>query len=168
MAEKRLSPSTPDYAEAWSRTCRRLRAELGEDVYNSWFHRLELDEVENGVALLSVPTKFLKSWIHSNYTDRILATFSAEASDITAISVCVRLSSRATPTRRTVGFSYQYPAAATQAISARPPAITPRTTRRIYIPLQICRRFNTSPMRRSLRGWFRRRRECRDSDTPSR
>jgi len=100
MAEKRLSPSTPDYAEAWSRTCRRLRAELGEDVYNSWFHRLELDEVENGVALLSVPTKFLKSWIHSNYTDRILATFCAESPNIVGISVCVRLSSRAMPTRQ--------------------------------------------------------------------
>ena len=39
------SLESADYSEAWSRTCRRLRAELGEDVYNSWFGRLELDSV---------------------------------------------------------------------------------------------------------------------------
>lgn len=45
---------------AWSRVCQRLRAEFGEDVYSSWFARLELDRVERGVAFCSVPTKFLK------------------------------------------------------------------------------------------------------------
>lgn len=51
------------HAEAWNRSCRRLRAELGEDVFSSWFGRLELDSVRDGVAHLSVPTRFLKSWI---------------------------------------------------------------------------------------------------------
>ena len=67
------------HAEAWKRTCRRLRAELGEDVFTSWFGRLELDAVRDGVALLSVPTRFLKSWIQSHYTDKILVTLTAEA-----------------------------------------------------------------------------------------
>ncbi len=99
MLETRaLAPSSPNHVEAWARTCRRLRAELGEDVFNSWFYRLELDEVRDDVAYLSVPTKFLKSWIYSNYTDRILATLRSEASDIRDISICVRTSSRlATP-----------------------------------------------------------------------
>ena len=94
MLEMR-APAPQPYAEAWLRTCRRLRAELGEDVFNSWFHRLELDEVRDHVAHLSVPTKFLKSWIASNYTDRILSTLRAEAADIRDITVCVRVSARA-------------------------------------------------------------------------
>ncbi len=83
-----------DYSEAWQRVCRRLRAELGEDVFNSWFGRLELDEVNDDVARLSVPTKFLKSWIQSHYTDRILATVSAEIPGIASLAVSVRSSGR--------------------------------------------------------------------------
>ncbi len=82
------------HAEAWKRSCRRLRAELGEDVFNSWFGRLELDAVRDGVALLSVPTRFLKSWIQSHYTDKILATLTVEDPAVTAILVDVRTSSR--------------------------------------------------------------------------
>ena len=87
------------HAEAWKRTCRRLRAELGEDVFTSWFGRLELDAVRDGVALLSVPTRFLKSWIQSHYTDKILATLTAEAPSVTAITVDVRTSARSAPAR---------------------------------------------------------------------
>src|SRR5271170_3953297 len=61
-------PNPPNFGEAWKRCVSRLRAELGEDVYSSWFGRLELDSVVEGVARLSVPTKFLKSWIDGHYT----------------------------------------------------------------------------------------------------
>jgi len=96
------SLESADYSEAWSRTCRRLRAELGEDVYNSWFGRLELDSVRDGVAHLSVPTRFLKSWIQSHYTDKILTTLTAEAADIRSILVDVRSTVRPNPARTVV------------------------------------------------------------------
>ncbi len=41
-----------DVSAAWGRVKRRLRAELGEDVFASWFARLELEEVSGGVARL--------------------------------------------------------------------------------------------------------------------
>ena len=66
--------------ELWDRILRRLRAELGEEVFTSWFGRLELDGIANGVAQLSVPTKFLKSWIQSHYMDRMLAVVSHQRS----------------------------------------------------------------------------------------
>ncbi|MGH6819420.1 MAG: DnaA N-terminal domain-containing protein, partial [Methylocella sp.] len=58
--------------EAWMRIRRRLRAELGEEVFSSWFGCLELDALSDQDVYLSVPTKFLKSWIQSHYVDRIL------------------------------------------------------------------------------------------------
>ena len=118
----------PDHLEAWRRSCRRLRAELGEDVFNSWFGRLELDVVRDGVAHLSVPTRFLKSWIQSHYIDRILTTFTAEAPDIRAILVDVRSSARPMPVRVVVpegataapsGFA-ERPAAFNMEETARP------------------------------------------------
>ena len=53
--------------DSWKRCCSRLRAELGEDIFTSWFGRLELESVANGQARFSVPTRFLKSWIESHY-----------------------------------------------------------------------------------------------------
>lgn len=76
--------------ETWARVKRRLRAELGEDVYTSWFARLELDGVEDGIARLTVPTRFLKSWIEAHYIDRVLATYRAENSSVERIAVSVR------------------------------------------------------------------------------
>ena len=55
------------HREAWERVMRRLRAELGDDVFSSWFGRLELVDLAGDVAHLTVPTRFLKSWIQSHY-----------------------------------------------------------------------------------------------------
>jgi chromosomal replication initiator protein len=82
------------HLEGWQRACRRLRIELGEDVFNSWFGRLELDGVNDDVARLSVPTKFLKSWIQSHYTDRIIAALSSEIPGVALIAISVRTSGR--------------------------------------------------------------------------
>jgi chromosomal replication initiator protein len=80
--------------EAWMRICRRLRAELGDDVFSSWFGRLELDGLSEPNAYLSVPTKFLKSWIQSHYADKILPALAAEFPEIKRLSITVRSSSR--------------------------------------------------------------------------
>jgi chromosomal replication initiator protein len=87
-------PNPPNFGEAWKRCVSRLRAELGEDVYSSWFGRLELDGVVDGVARLSVPTKFLKSWIDGHYTDRIIAAVKNEIGEVVALSLSVRSSTR--------------------------------------------------------------------------
>lgn len=86
-----------EYDRAWGQACRRLRAEVGEDVFNSWFGRLELEDVSGGVARLSVPTKFLKSWITSHYTDRIVAVLGSEIPGVTAATVSVRNSTPRAP-----------------------------------------------------------------------
>jgi chromosomal replication initiator protein len=80
--------------ESWLRITRRLRAELGEDVYTSWFGRLELDGITNGIAYLSVPTKFLKSWIQSHYYERMVSVFTSEMPNVGGLFIGVRSSSR--------------------------------------------------------------------------
>src|SRR5947209_3495703 len=91
-SEENSAPTTIE--EAWARACRRLRAELGEAVYGSWLAGLELIRIENGVAYVSVPTKFLKSWIQSHYTDRVRAALSSEFGGVDKLSVEVRSSTK--------------------------------------------------------------------------
>ena len=79
---------------SWRRCCERLRAELGEDIFNSWFGRIELESVGAGQARLSVPTRFLKSWIDTHYLGHITAALAAEIGPLARILVVVRSSVR--------------------------------------------------------------------------
>ncbi|HUZ66980.1 MAG TPA: chromosomal replication initiator protein DnaA [Beijerinckiaceae bacterium] len=88
------APNAADLRGAWTQACRRLRAEVGEDVFVSWFARLELESTVGGCARLSVPTKFLKSWITAHYTDRILAALSAEVPGLVEVAISLRTSAR--------------------------------------------------------------------------
>lgn len=86
----RQGGSSADAAEAWGRVRRRLRAELGEDVFTSWFARLELEAVADGCARLTVPTRFLKSWIEAHYLDRVLDVYRAEDGAVSRLALAVR------------------------------------------------------------------------------
>ena len=79
-----------DDQDRWSRVKSRLRAEVGDDVYSSWFARMDLEAIEEGTVRLSVPTRFLKSWIQSHYAERVLACWQAEQPDIVRVELIVR------------------------------------------------------------------------------
>jgi chromosomal replication initiator protein len=58
--------------DEWGRVKMRLKAELGEDVFTSWFNRVDLERYSNGTVHLSVPTRFLKNWLQGRYRDRLV------------------------------------------------------------------------------------------------
>lgn len=76
--------------EKWLRSKKRLRAELGEDVFTSWFGRVELDAVNGATLHLSVPTRFLKNWLQSHYQERVCDCCNAEFPNIERIEFRVR------------------------------------------------------------------------------
>jgi chromosomal replication initiator protein len=76
--------------ERWSRVKERLKAEVGDDVYSSWFARMDLEALEEGCVRLSVPTRFLKSWIQSHYAERVLACWQAEETTVSRVELIVR------------------------------------------------------------------------------
>jgi chromosomal replication initiator protein len=76
--------------ERWRRVRDRLRSELGEDVFSSWFGRMELETVDEGVVRLSVPTRFLRNWIQSHYSERVLAKWQEEESIVSRLELSVR------------------------------------------------------------------------------
>ncbi|MBV9556318.1 MAG: chromosomal replication initiator protein DnaA, partial [Pseudolabrys sp.] len=84
------NPEKAKLLEKWARVKERLRAEVGEDIFSSWFARMELDGVEGDTVRLSVPTRFLRSWIMSHYAEKVLACWQAEDPNITKIDITVR------------------------------------------------------------------------------
>src|SRR5579863_2822444 len=87
MQHTDMSSSNQDL---WQRIKQQLRVELGEDVFNSWFGRMEFEAVEGNAVRLSVPTRFLRKWIQSHYADRVLAQWQVELPDITRLELSVR------------------------------------------------------------------------------
>ncbi len=81
---------TSNDQDRWSRVKGRLKAEVGDDIFSSWFARMDLEAVENNIVRLSVPTRFLKSWIQSHYNDRVLGCWKAEEGTIERIELSVR------------------------------------------------------------------------------
>src|SRR6266853_6232753 len=89
--------------DRWSRVKGRLRSSVGEDVYTSWFARMDLESVQDESVRLSVPTRFLKSWIQAHYAERVLTCWQAEMPEVHRIDLTVRTAMRcAAPTKESL------------------------------------------------------------------
>jgi chromosomal replication initiator protein len=81
---------TGNLKSKWTRIQSSLRAELGEDVFTSWFGRVELEAYKEGHALLSVPTRFLKNWLESHYAEKVTESCRREFQGVKSIDFKVR------------------------------------------------------------------------------
>ena len=79
---------------AFERVKTQLKAQLGSEVYTSWFGRMKLDEVSKSLVRLSVPTAFLKTWINGHYLDTISALWKREDASVLKVEVIVRSATR--------------------------------------------------------------------------
>ncbi len=85
-----LEIATSSIENKWRRIQSRLRAELGEDVFTSWFGRVELEHYDGRVVQVSVPTKFLRNWLQSHYSDKLLACCGTELNGADRLEFRVR------------------------------------------------------------------------------
>src|SRR5882724_9339562 len=94
LLQKSLQTMTNIEQDRWSRVKGRLRSSVGEDVYTSWFARMDLEGVQPESVHLSVPTRFLKSWIQAHYAERVLSCWQAEMPEVHRIDLTVRTAMR--------------------------------------------------------------------------
>ena len=83
--------------ENWLRVKKRLRSELGEDVFSSWFASVEMEVSTDSLVKLSVPTRFLKSWIQSHYGDLLIGLWRDDVKSVRRIDLIVRGAVRPKP-----------------------------------------------------------------------
>ncbi|MDE2383432.1 MAG: chromosomal replication initiator protein DnaA [Alphaproteobacteria bacterium] len=79
-----------DLKGKWQRIAARLKAELGDDLYNSWFARMEAEDLAQGHLTVSVPTRFLKSWIENHYVTKLRKIAEGEFAGLKGVAVRVR------------------------------------------------------------------------------
>ena len=71
----------------WHKVKSRLRAELGEATFNSWFKLLTVQGRARGRITLQVPTRFVRSWIEAHYLNRILDYWRIEDETVKRIDI---------------------------------------------------------------------------------
>lgn len=77
-------------AEIIERVNARLKAQLGPDIFSSWFQRMKLESAGKGVCRISVPTAFLRSWIQSHYHDLLTEIFREEVPGTLKVEIAIR------------------------------------------------------------------------------
>ncbi|ABI61059.1 chromosomal replication initiator protein DnaA [Granulibacter bethesdensis] len=65
-------------AEQWNRVRQRLRAEVGEVEYRTWLRQMTLAGLEADEVAIHLPTRFLRDWVRSHYSDRLNTLWQAE------------------------------------------------------------------------------------------
>ena len=80
-----------------------LRAQLGEEIFTSWFNTLEFDSFDGATVQVSVPVKFLRNWIQSHYEDVLLACCKAEFAGTSRVEVVLRQPGSAGPKPTGIG-----------------------------------------------------------------
>jgi chromosomal replication initiator protein len=83
-------PAMDDMKARWPLIQSRLRAELGDDLFNSWFGRMDMESLASGTLTVSVPTRFLKSWIESHYVSKLQKIADVALGPISLVQVRVR------------------------------------------------------------------------------
>ncbi|HFC04969.1 MAG TPA: chromosomal replication initiator protein DnaA, partial [Rhizobiales bacterium] len=90
--------SDSELKEKWQLIARKLQAELGEDLFSSWFARMEVEQLVDGRLVVSVPTRFLRNWVDSHYSSALNRVCQSELGVLESVSVVVR--TRGLPTRQ--------------------------------------------------------------------
>ena len=86
--EASLEPSK-EILKVWKKVHADMRSEFGEAVFRSWLKPLSLQAFYHGTMEVSVPTRFMRDWIQSHYSDRILAMCAEAHEDIKRLQIVV-------------------------------------------------------------------------------
>jgi len=71
----------------WQRVCDRLRKEIGDKAFKTWFGEVELGEMKDGRLRLYAPTRFVRDWVARHYGDRVLAYWQAVTGEVKQVEV---------------------------------------------------------------------------------
>ena len=89
MAEKELAKEK-SVIEQWGQICSQLRNEVGETAYDSWLKPLTLGSFNDGIMNICVPTRFMRNWVLTHYSDRIHKIWEKKNPSIRSVNFVVQ------------------------------------------------------------------------------
>ena len=71
----------------WHHVQERLRARLGEQVFQNWIVPLSLVKSEDFQVVLGAPTPFIRDWVTTYYMDALLKAFREQNLDLKSVTI---------------------------------------------------------------------------------
>ncbi|WP_170386850.1 chromosomal replication initiator protein DnaA [Ruegeria atlantica] len=103
--------------EKWGQLRNKLLKAIGKNNYTTWIEPLELQEVQDGVAVFSVPTNFMGNYVSQNFADLILYEMNTAGESVQRLAFRVAANSPARPSTN--------PAATAPAVTQDSPQTRP-------------------------------------------
>ena len=104
-------------SEQWARVRGRLRAEVGDAAFRSWLKPLTMVSAKKGIVRMSVPTRFMRDWVVSHYSERIQMLWQEEGIGISNIEIVVQPPPRPEPKPECAPRVAEAPRAARRAVA---------------------------------------------------
>jgi chromosomal replication initiator protein len=79
---------------AWARIRGRLREDVGEVEYRSWLRQMTLSAIEGEEVIILLPTRFLRDWVRTHYSDRLRVLWQGEHPGVRRIDIRVAAEAR--------------------------------------------------------------------------
>lgn len=73
----------------WDHVLDMLRVEFDENTYKSWFRPLALINIEDGRAIMAAPTRFMRNWLMSNFSEHIKGAWRRANNEVHDIEIIV-------------------------------------------------------------------------------
>lgn len=80
---------TADIQALWTSVHSDMRQEFGEAIFRSWLKPLTLRAYYHGTMEVSVPTRFMRDWIQTHYSERISAMCVEKNAEIKRVQIVV-------------------------------------------------------------------------------
>ncbi|MEY8843098.1 chromosomal replication initiator protein DnaA [Cribrihabitans sp. XS_ASV171] len=85
--------------EKWGQLRKKLLKTVGQNNYATWIEPLEFQELEDGVAVFSVPTNFMGNYVSQNFADLILYELNTSGESVQRVAFRVAANSTTRPSR---------------------------------------------------------------------
>ena len=76
--------------DQWGQICSQLKTEVGETAFDSWLKPLTLGSFNDGVMNICVPTRFMRNWVITHYSERIHKIWEKKNPDIKSVNFVVQ------------------------------------------------------------------------------
>ena len=89
MAEEAINNENSVH-DQWGQICSQLKVEVGETAFDSWLKPLTLGSFNDGVMNICVPTRFMRNWVITHYSDRIHKIWEKKNPEIKSVNFVVQ------------------------------------------------------------------------------
>ncbi len=82
----------PNWNAEWERIKQAFKVEIGETAFRSWIRPLSLKNIDGSTLQLTTPTRFMRDWVQTHYSDTIMSLWSQDVAKVMSLEILIESS----------------------------------------------------------------------------